>query len=220
MIRGSVRANYPRRGAPLAAAATLLFLAGCGGGPSTIKPPSIDAGSAGRQAMEQYDTNGDGVVAGDELENAPSLKAALGKLDEDGDGGVSADEVANRIRSWQATRTGLTSLTCYVELDGQGLADAEVVFEPEAFLGGAVQAATGKTNQMGRVSLSIPKENRPRPDAPPGVALGLYLVRISKSENGTEQIPNKYNTDTVLGEEIAYDSPSFINGIRFGLESR
>ena len=47
--------------------------------------------------MKQYDTNGNGNVAGAELNQAPSLRAALDKLDANGDQGVSAEEVTARI---------------------------------------------------------------------------------------------------------------------------
>src|SRR5690349_10959169 len=70
----------------------LSIAASCNRGPGRVKQPGINASQAGKLAMEQYDTNKDGKVAGDELEKAPSLKAALKNLDTDGDGAVSAEE--------------------------------------------------------------------------------------------------------------------------------
>src|SRR5262245_76907 len=74
--------------------ATLATLTACNSGPARVTQPYIDSSAAGEGAMQQYDTNGDGVVNGEELEKAPGLKAALPRLDSNGDKGISADEVA------------------------------------------------------------------------------------------------------------------------------
>jgi hypothetical protein len=185
-----------------------------------VKQPSINASSAGKLAMEQYDANGDGKVAGDELEKAPSLKAALPRLDTDGDGGVSADEVAARVNAWKAMKSGMTIVPCRVTLDGQPLVDAKVTLEPESFLGDEMKPSYGTTNQFGSTSPSIPKEQRPDPKLPGGAQLGLYKVRISKIVNGKETIPARYNTQTVLGQEVSYDDPGMIgNSVTYALKS-
>ena len=49
----------------------------CNRGPAPVRQPYINASSAGKLAIEQYDKNGDGLISGDELEGAPALKAAL-----------------------------------------------------------------------------------------------------------------------------------------------
>jgi hypothetical protein len=171
--------------------------------------------------MELYDTNGDGVVSGDELEKSPALKAALARLDTNGDHAVSADEVAERVKAWQAMRTGLTSVRCHVTLDGQPLAGADVVFEPEAFLGDEIKAALAKTNPYGDAAPTVPPEERPEPDLPGGVHFGLYRVRISKATNGRELLPSRYNSQTILGQEVSYDDPAMQNNnMAFALKSR
>ena len=86
-----------------------LALSACSQGPRRVNQPYIDADGAGELAMEQYDTNGDGIVAGEELENAPGLKAALATMDTNGDKGISADEVTARINVWKQMRTGVFS---------------------------------------------------------------------------------------------------------------
>jgi hypothetical protein len=50
---------------------------------------------------------------------------------------------------------------------------------------------------------------------PPGVAPGLYRVEITKDG---EDIPAKYNTDTVFGQEVAMDAKGIQEGIRFELK--
>jgi hypothetical protein len=205
----------------VAVTSAMAVCGSCSFGPAAVKPPAIDASSAGSLAMEQYDANGDGVVSGQELEKSPPLKAALARLDTNGDQAVSADEVAARINAWQAMRTGLTSVRCHVTLDGRPLTGADVVFEPEAFLGDEVKTARGKTNQFGDAAPTVPPEDRPEPDLPGGVHFGLYRVRISTAANGRELLPSHYNTETVLGQEVSYDDPAMQNNnMAFALKSR
>ncbi len=190
------------------ASLALATLASCNTGPARISQPYINASAAGSAAMDEYDTNGDGVVAGDELEKAPGLKAALGNLDKNGDGRVTAEEVAERVQAWQHQGTGLTNARCLVFMDGRPLAGAEVVFEPESFLGDSIEAAEGKVSSSGSVSPVIPKDKRPTPQTPPGLRLGLYKVRISKIVGGKETVPARYNAQTTLGQEVSADDPA------------
>lgn len=205
---------------PVVVAAIVFACSSCSYGPAAVKPPAIHASRAGSEAIEQYDTNGDDVVSGAELDKAPALKAALARLDTSGDGGVSADEVTARVEAWQAMRTGLASVRCHVTLDGQPLVGAEVVFEPEAFLGDEIKTASGKTNQFGDAAPTVPPEERPDPTLPGGAHFGLYRVRISKIANGRELIPARYNKETILGQEVSYDDPGMINNnMGFALKS-
>jgi hypothetical protein len=208
---------------PCALVVVSLLLAAttsCQRGPAVVKQPSISPSSAGKLAMEQYDTNHDGKVAGDELEKAPSLKAALPRLDTDGDGAVSADEVAARVNAWKEMKTGMTSVPCHVTLDGVPLAGAKVTLEPEAFLGDEIKTAFATTDQSGTVAPNIPKDQRPDPKLPGGAHFGLYKVRISKIVNGKETIPARYNTETILGQEVSYDDPGMkSNNILYALKT-
>lgn len=200
---------------------TSATLVSCSSGPARITQPYINAGGAGAAAMDEYDNNGDGKVAGDELERAPGLKAALGTLDQDADGAVSADEVAARVQVWQGSRTGLTTVPCLVLLDGRPLDGAQVTFEPESFLGDELRTAIGTTNRFGKTSPTIPKEDRPTPESPAGLPFGLYKVRISKADGGRERIPPRYNAETVLGQEVSFDVPAIINNqVIFRLKSK
>ena len=202
---------------------TLMFVAaiGCGGGPDAIALPDFDPSDAAERAMELYDTNKDGYVAGDELAKAPGLNAALKTLDTDGDGKVSETEVADRVRAWINMSIGLMTFSCDVLLDGRPLEGATVTFEPEAFLGDAIQAAVGTTALGGRARPKIPKENRPSPDSPPGVQAGLYKVKITLPAAAGKQIPAKYNEETILGQEVSKDDWAIANKrVIFKLESR
>ncbi|TWT87221.1 EF hand [Pseudobythopirellula maris] len=205
-----------------AAGLSLIVSTGCSNRPAAIRPPSINASQAGRLAMEEYDTDGDGFVGGDELKSAPGLNAAIESLDTDGDGKVSADEVAERVKKWQSFGVGLTSVRYSVTIDGQPLPDADVTFDPEAFLGDEILVAKGKTNRRGLGSASIPRDMRPTEDSPPGLAYGLYKVRISKIVNGQEMIPSRYNEETILGQQVSIDNTATSRGtgITFDLESK
>jgi len=188
----------------------LMFAGGsCSRRPPAVKPPDIRASRAGDEAMQKYDADGDGVVIGEELDKALSLKAALKSLDTSGDGGVSASEVTERVKAWQETTVGVMQLSCTVRIGGRPLEGATVKLVPEEFLGPEIQAAQGTTNRNGEAAISIPEQD------PPGVACGLYRVEISKPDGS---IPPKYNTDTTLGLEVALDAPSVRRGITFELE--
>lgn len=187
---------------------------GCSRTPSPIRPPAIDASAAGKLAIEQYDKDGDGLIKGQELSKAPALKAAIDNLDANHDGGVSADEITARVKAWQKTKVGKTSLSCAVTYHDGPLQGATVKFVPEKFLGDEIQTATGETDQLGVAVLSVPLDPD-RPGDVPGVHCGLYRVEITKPNTN---IPAKYNTQTILGQEVADDCPQIRRGINFQLE--
>ena len=186
----------------------LAALAGCSSGPSRVQAPSISASSAASGAMELYDKDGDGFIAGAELDAAGPLKASMETLDLNKDGKVSPDEIQQRVEAWQATGVGITAIQCRISLDGKPLEEATVTFEPEPYLGDGLKTAVAVTAPSGTGTPSIPKADRPNPDWPPGIQYGLFKVRISKQLNGAESIPAKYNTETILGQQISSDDPA------------
>ena len=189
----------------------ILATGGCSNQPAALPTPSYDPSGSAAKAMEMYDADGDGFVAGEELENAPGLKAALKNLDKDGDGKVSESEVAERVKKWERVTTSAISFEAIVVLDGKPLDDAKVTLVPEDFMGGVVQAGEGTTVLGGRFKPSIPKDKRPTPTFRPGMQLGIYKVQISKEVDGVETIPAKYNSETVLGQEVSIDDPGIEN---------
>jgi hypothetical protein len=189
--------------------AMFLFSGGCSRKPSRVFAPSIDAAAAGAAAMAEYDTNKDGKVAGEELQKAPSLNAAIDNLDLNKDRAVSAEEVTKRIEEWQKSKVGLTNASVRVTYRGQPLGGATVVFEPEKFLGASVKMATGTTDPSGAASVSIANAEYP------GVAAGLYKVKITK---GGMNLAAKYNDQTILGTEVASDAKDAVDGgLKFDL---
>ena len=185
--------------------------------PRRIMPPAIDAKEAGKKALAEYDLDGDGAIGAQELDKAPSLKAAIKNLDRNDDGKVTAEEVTARIKAWQKTKVGLISFACTVTLDGQPLGGATVTFAPEKFLGTQIKPATGVTDRNGIANVTIQVER----GEPGGMACGLYRVQISRNTGGKEVIPARYNTQTTLGHEVALDAEGMQEGIlRFDLRSQ
>ncbi len=183
----------------------LAFAAGgCSSGPSRTEPPAIDADAAARQAIATYDTNGDGVISGKELDKCPAIKESLEHYDLKHDGKVTAEAIAARIREWQESKIGTTATKIGVVLDGQPLDGATINLEPEPFLGPRLATATGVTGRNGVVLMTIPTDpQNPQGERKSGVQCGLYKVRISKQAGGHETLPARYNSNTELGMEVA-----------------
>jgi hypothetical protein len=160
-----------------------------------------------------YDTNKDGKISGDELDKCGALKSAIAQIDKGGEGFITAEKIATRVKEWQDSKLGRMSMTCLIQHNGQPLADADVKFVPEKFLGSNMIVASGKTDKNGLAVISIPTSGE-RTD-PPGVPPGLYRVEVTKAG---ANIPAKYNTDTILGQEVALDAKGIREGIKFNLK--
>ena len=158
-----------------------------------------------------YDTNKDGKISGEELDQCPGLKAALPRL---GGGEVTAEMITNRIQEWQRTKAGRLPANCIVTRNGSPLEGAEVKFVPEKFLGDNMPTGSAKTEAGGTAKVSMPGVAGTAHD-PFGLPPGFYRIEITKE--GMD-IPAKYNTATVLGAEIAVDSGVLQNDIPLNLE--
>jgi hypothetical protein len=183
---------------------------GCSRGPSRIHPPAINASAAGKQAVEMYGK--DGVIAGENLDKCPALKAALAQIDTTGDKTITAEKITARIKAWQNSKLGRTAFSCTVLRNGQPLAGAEVKFVPEKFLGENMKEASGKTDANGVAMISIPVTDR---KDPPGIAPGFYRVEITKAG---DNIPATYNTNSIFGQEIALDAAGMREGVKYNLK--
>ncbi len=177
----------------------LSMFNGCTHRIRTPPKPTFDPQGAAKQATAEYDTNHDGKLDKDELAKCPALLDGLKRIDKDGDGQLSAEEIATRLEHWHSFKGVLTPAHTEVTLDGQALADATVTLEPEKFLGETYLSCTGKTDQLGHVSFSGSVAGFP------GIYFGFYRVRVSKVVDGKETVPAKYNSDSVLGMEVADD---------------
>lgn len=176
-------------------------------------PPGIDAVAAGKLAIQQYDTNGDGQIGGPELDEAPALKASIKNLDANGDKQISGEEITARIEDWQTGRVGKMGLLVLVTRGGRPLEGATVKFVPEKFLGDEIQPAEGVTDELGYADLSVAVDPSDPTDVR-GVQCGLYRVEITKQG---AKIPAMYNTETGFGQEVANDAENIQEGIEFKL---
>jgi hypothetical protein len=194
-------------GCGLTLGSILAVAAGCSQGPPRIHPPSIDASTAAARAVEMYDANKDGRLTADELDKCPGLKSAARRLDPEGRG-MTAEIIAARIKTWQNVRIGRMPVVGTLLHNGKPLAGAVVRFVPEKFLGldDPKWIATGTTGESGGFSVSV-LTTGDRFD-PPGAPAGYYRIEVTKLGLS---IPAKYNTETVLGEEIAMDAPALSN---------
>ena len=211
-----------------------LTVSGCGGGSQSAVRPMEIAGDAGTQAVAKFDANKDGVLDYDELAKAPGLRAGVAKIkklaqirqsapaeSELQSAKISAEEIDARIKEWKALGTGRITVPCHVyRVNKQGgngraqpLEGAEVKFVPESFLGPALTVGTGTTDAKGQAMVSQPSRGGDDPNV--GMCPGYYRVEITKGS----EIPEKYNTATILGEEIAGDAIKLASGpLTFELE--
>ena len=189
----------------------LVTVVGCSGGAKPIPLPEINAAEAAGQAIALYDTNGDGSIAGDELSAAPPLKAGLGQIDANKDDKVTKDEIEDRIRAWRESKIGMLTTAFKVTRGGKPVPRVLVTLIPESYLGTDLKRASGLTDMRGRALPTIAKEDRPFPDAPPGCQLGLYRIEVT-DPTGNTTVPAKYNTATILGQELSTQDPGVQQG--------
>ncbi|HWY85158.1 MAG TPA: hypothetical protein VNX28_00460 [Gemmataceae bacterium] len=178
----------------------LVVLAGLGtgcGGPARVPAPVYDPEGMARAAMVDYDKNGDGKLDAAELEACPALKNALLHIGERKRAYLTEEEIADRLRQFQESKVGLSSIRCRVFRDGVGLAGVTVTFVPEGFMGGAIKPGSGISDKNGNVALKMDGETVD------GLGLGFYRAEASlKDASGKETLPAQYNKSTKLGFEV------------------
>jgi hypothetical protein len=204
--------NLFRASSVLAVAAALLI--GC-----QRRPPNghwrqrPDSQGMAKKAIAQFDANGNGTIEGRELDSCPGLRAAFERLDPKGSGRVTAKMIAARIDAWFDSHLGRMSIACTVTHNGKPLKGALVKFVPEKFLADFyARTAKGETDSNGQATISVPTSGMA--DDPRGVPPGFYRVEITKLG---ENIPATYNTDTILGQEVAMDAVPEGESIRYDL---
>jgi hypothetical protein len=200
------------RGARWGIGFVVAVVAGCSQAPSRIKQLSIDPSGSAAKAIETYDKDGDGAIAGKELDASPGLKSAIKEIDANGDKKITADEIEARLNDWIKSRSGIMRQTVSVSLNGAPLPGATVKFVPEEFLGEAAAPAEGVTDETGMCYPSVGEEHLPEPGLN-GLRVGLYRIEITRENKGKEMIPAKYNTKTELGQEIAQNAAKLRQGM-------
>jgi len=191
----------------------MCYLPGCDSPPERAEVPKLDPDAIAEGAMDAYDANDDGAIAGEELEKAasvtdhPDLPVKL--IDKNSDGQITKEEIQNRVQQWIDSQVGILTFHCTVKLDGKPLEGATVKYVPEPFMGGAVETATGVTDGHGAAVIAIDQDKLPSHlKGINGMQSGFYKVEIT---HPTIDIPARYNTETILGQEVASDSVGSIN---------
>ena len=184
-----------------------IALSGCPEGGGTISAPKLNPAAAAANAIAEYDANSDGLI--DKTEAKASVLDPTKGWDADGDKKISEDEIRERLDRYEKLSPGIQSMTCTVFYRGRPLPDADVVFEPEAFLGGAVEVGTGTTDLEG-VAEMVAEEVVKNNPTHRGIRASLYKVRITHPE---VDLPAKYNDETTLFFELSpmdmIDPPRF-----------
>lgn len=194
----------------------LTFVFGCSQGPTRVEMPSYDPASSAAAAMEAYDSNEDGSLDQQELSACPSLLASLSQFDADGNSTISKDEITKRIEAWFAKKAASLSIRARILMDGRPLSGARVDLMPEDFLGNAAVPAWGMTQPSGSAQLLLDRDQAPESlDGVSGILPGLYTVKVTHPKTN---IPSKYNENSELGVEIAYETTS--TGVEFRLKSK
>jgi hypothetical protein len=183
----------------------LLLVVGCWSRPGSFEAPEVSPKSAAAKAVELYDANDDQALDEKELAKCPGLLAKRANYDSDSNGSLEQAEIEAGIERLLGKGTGGTQLNCLVLYKGRPLGGAEVVLEPEPYLGDQVQAANGTTNGAGATQLGIPPEYLPEHlQQIKAVHYGTFKIRIT---HPTTAIPAKYNTETELGYETEVGNP-------------
>jgi hypothetical protein len=183
----------------------MFTLAGCSGKPAAVRVPKVDPDAAAAEAISLYDMNGDKSLSQDELLKCPGMRGHLAIYDKNKDNQIEQDEIAARLTDLFKNGAGATQVISLVKYKGKPLSGAEVVFEPEPYLGNEVQAARGTTNGAGSVDLGIPPEYLPKHlSRVKAVHFGTFKVRVT---HPSIPIPAKYNTETEIGYESEIGNP-------------
>ena len=164
----------------------LSILAGCSGDKlPKINEPKV----AAEMAMNAFDKNQDGKIAGDELEECLALKSALDRIDTNEDSAIDVGEIVYRFEAYSGMSKYIIS-EVEVLADRKPVSGAEISLEPESFLGEGLPRFVGTTSSTGIVL----------PDSDPpgllGFPLGFY--RVSITTGGAEHS---------FGVELADDVP-------------
>jgi len=173
----------------------LIAIAGCDSEPK-LTSPKLNPEDAAAKAIAAYDTDSDGQLSKDEAKKC-ALDPAAG-WDANNDGKIDESEIVDRLTTYDAMKPGLQmNVTCRVFFKGKPLVGAEVVYEPEEFMGGAVCAASGTTDEDGVAGMVADELVDPTMQ---GMHTGLYKIRVTHPE---KDLAPKYNTETELFVELS-----------------
>jgi len=166
----------------------------------------FDVGEITQKAMQQFDNDGDETLSKSELDVSPGLKRAFAGIDIDKNRSISPDELRTRLQAYVDEQIAILPYAIVVTYRGKPLTGATLTLQPEDFLEGVVQQATGITDESGIAKPTIELSEEIISRGTYGFRSGVYRVAVSKLDaTGKEAIPAKYNTETTLGFELKMD---------------
>lgn len=194
------RAAALRRGAalrrPVVLSAISLAL-GCGGGPAAVPGPAVDPAAAAAQALERFDADRDGRLAGPELAASPPLAALRDEADQDRDQALTAAEIDDFLSRLFVGGSHLLSVECLVTWRGRPLGGATVRLQPAELLGAALPPAEGVTDDRGIARPAVAAEHLPADlRGVEAMMPGLYAVSITHPQI---ELPAAYRENSPLG---------------------
>ena len=174
----------------------VLAFSGCGG-PAAVSTIGFSPDRMAADALAAFDANKDGKLDSGELKKCPSLFEGMASADTNSDKGIDSAELVAKFAAYRTGGVSLRDLTPRVVRGGRPVAGVTVTLQPESFMGGAIQPATGVSGPTGDVPLQVPGQPYP------GAQVGCYQVIVSqKDAAGKEQLAAKYNSATTLGIEV------------------
>jgi hypothetical protein len=175
------RVAYSRCFSRIFALFVISCMSGCGsGGTGGSAMPDLSPSAAAAQAIELLDKDDNGSLDETELAACPGILASRDRNDTDRDGQVSQDELESCLAKIYAGGTPWATVNCRIVQEGRPIAGADVRFVPEPFLGDALQPATGKTDNQGRVNPAVADEKLPEDKKGLRVMqLGVYRVEVT-----------------------------------------
>lgn len=183
---------------------TAIMFGGCSNAPPPVKSPQLNIKQAARQAVAEYDVDGDGVLGPADFAEHPQLGRAIAEADDDGDQKITADELEDHMYAWRRGK-GVSAQTLQVRVTMRGapVPGAEVTLAPFDFLGEEFVAAKGITDQDGYATMVVPPENRPDGDETLQVMWGgFYRVSVAPGENPRLGVPEKWGEKSEEGLEV------------------
>jgi hypothetical protein len=184
----------------LAAVAASLNIAaaliGCSGRPSRVAVPDWDPPGIVERAMTELDANDDGRLDAEELREAPGLAAGMRHIDEDGDGAITAAELESRLERIAEDKLALRGRMYRLTHRGRPITGADVRFEPEPFLGGVIETASGASDDRGVVHPTAGVEGLY------GLRTGFYRMHVET----VPPLPASLGPEVVVGVEVGLRS--------------
>lgn len=157
----------------------LICSAGCLSKPSRVEAPALDPEGHAAKAMTEYDKNGDGKIAGDELDACLGMKSVLADMDTNKDGALDKGEIANRIKSWVDSKVGLTCPSMSFTKGKKALKTGKISLVPEAFLSDVLKQADADIAEG-----SCSPSSAGNVDNLPGMAYGFYKIQLDGADTG------------------------------------